>query len=72
MVTKEIAVAAKHGDIFHHVSRTNSDGTPLRVRVSGKCKVWKTRPESFKLPIKHGLYANGYIDNSNAAYWVEA
>lgn len=38
---------------------------PIKWRASGKCKTWKTRPEEFKLPIKHGLYDYSYIDNTN-------
>lgn len=72
MVTKEIAAAATHGTIFHHASKRNSDGTPMRVRVSGQCKTWVTRPDDFKLPVKYGLYESGYITPMNAADWTKA
>jgi hypothetical protein len=39
---------------------------PINWRVNGKCKTWKTRPEEFKLPIKHGLYSYGYLTHENA------
>ena len=39
---------------------------PIKWRVNGKCKTWKTRPDEFKLPIKHGLYDNGYLTHKNA------
>lgn len=39
---------------------------PAKWRANGKCKTWKTRPEEFKLPIKHGLYGYGYITHENA------
>lgn len=72
MITKEQAVALKHGTILHHNTATQGKGAPLRCRVNGKCKTWKTRPEEFKLPVKHGLYEHGYIDETNAAGWSVA
>ena len=39
---------------------------PINWRANGKCKTWKTRPDEFKLPIKHGLYQYGYITQDNA------
>lgn len=71
-ITKEIAEIARNGDIFHHVSAKNADGTPLRGRVNGKCKTWKTRPDEFRLPMKHGLKDYFYIDAENAKDWVVA
>lgn len=72
MITKETALTLTLGRILHHVSLTNADKTPMRVRVSGKCKVWKTRPTEFKLPVKYGMYESGYITEGNAAEWVVA
>lgn len=69
MVTKEQAVAARHGKVFYHREMRNSDGTPLRVRVTGRCRTWKTRPAEFSLPVKHGLRDCGYITHRNAAEW---
>jgi len=68
-VCKGIATLARHGDNFHHVTLKNSDGTPLRVRVTGKCKTWKTRPTHFRLPVKHGLYESTYITHENVDEW---
>ena len=39
---------------------------PANWRANGKCQTWKTRPDEFKLPIKHGLYDYGYITHENA------
>lgn len=69
MITKSIAVASNHGQVFHHVSLTNRDGTPVRCRVNGKCTTWKTRPAAFRLPVKHGLRDCFYITPDNAADW---
>lgn len=70
MITKTIATDARHRDEFHHVTEKNSDGTPTRCRVNGACKIWKTRPSEFKLPVKHGLRNCFYITQENAAEWV--
>jgi len=59
MVTKEQALEC---NAFY----INNNGKSYLWRANGKCKVWKTRPNDFKLPIKHGLYAYGYITQDNA------
>ncbi len=69
MITKEQAMAAGYGKTLFHVSKKDSRGEPMRIRVSGKCQTWKTRPEDFKLPVKYGMYESGYITPSNAAEW---
>lgn len=65
--------AVKAGDVgsgtFHHKFLRNSDGTPRRCRVNGKCHTWKTRPAEFMLPVKFGLRGNGYITQDNADEW---
>jgi len=70
MITKEIAEIAHHGQTYHHVTSKNSDGTPARCRVNGACKVWKTRPGDFRLPVKHGLRDCFYITPENCTDWV--
>ncbi len=69
MISKERAVNSTHGETFHHVSETNSDGTPLRARVNGRCKTWKRDPKRFRLPMKHGMYNYFYIEPRNAHEW---
>ena len=66
MITKQQALTSRH---FEHVTVKNSDGTPARCRAMGKCQVWKTRPDEFKLPVKHGLYQSFYITQDNAHDW---
>jgi hypothetical protein len=70
VITKEIALAAHHGTVFHHVTLRNADGTPLRARVNGKCRTWVRKPDEFSLPIKHGLREYGYIDEINGVNWA--
>lgn len=43
---------------------------PIRWRANGKCQTWKTRPNEFKLPIKHGLYDYGYLTHENAHLFI--
>lgn len=69
MITKEIAISLNRGQTLYHKSIKGSDGLPIRCRVSGKCQVWKTRPDEFKIPVKHGLYTNFYITQFNAEEW---
>jgi len=72
VITKQIALSLHSGQILHHKSLKNSDKTPLRARVNGKVQTWKTRPEEFKLPLKHGLKDCFYITEFNAAEWEVA
>lgn len=66
MVTKEQAMTRRE---FTHVVAKNRDGTPFRCRANGQCQTWKTRPEEFKLPVKHGLRDCFYITHDNAKEW---
>jgi len=49
---------------FEHKAWKNADGSPMRFRRNGKTKTWKTRSD-FRIPVKHGLYDYGYIDQDN-------
>ena len=64
-ITLQEAKELQHGVTVHHVSATNADGTPQRFRVSGKPKTWKTRPNEVKVPVKRGMYENGYLTQDN-------
>jgi hypothetical protein len=70
-VTKAIAVNPGQAT-FYHVTARNRDGSAIRVRVNGKCKVWVTRPEDFRLPIARGMYEHGYITHNNCHDWLIA
>ena len=50
----------------YDLQRTVMLEKPNKWRASGKCQTWKTRPNEFKLPVKHGLYNNAYITHENA------
>lgn len=32
-----------------------------RIRVNGKPKTWKTRPNDVEVPYKYGMYEHGYL-----------
>ena len=66
MITKTQALTVH---TVYHATKRNADGSPVRARANGSCKVWKTRPAEFRLPIKNGLYNYGYLDNDNADEW---
>ena len=65
MITLQQAKSLKHGDVLHHVSHKNADGTPQRWRVNGMVKTWKTRPSEVRIPIKHGLYSYDYLTHND-------
>lgn len=55
--------------ILCHKVLKNADGTALRCRVNGKIKTWKTRPNDFQLPVKHGLRDCFYINHNTINDW---
>lgn len=61
-----------NGERFEHVLIKNRDNSPARAKRNGKTKVWVTRPNEFKIPVKHGLYDYFYIDQNNGHEWVIA
>lgn len=68
-MTMNDAINASYRNEFHHKTLKNADGSPVRCRVNGKCKTWKTRPDEFKLPVKYGLRECFYIDQTNCSEW---
>lgn len=72
MITKKQAQDLPYRKQLEHVSQKNADGTPVRCRVNGQVKTWKTRPEHFRLPVKYGLKTYFYITQDNCSDWVEA
>ena len=41
-------------------------------RRNGKTKLWKTRPNDFRVPVKYGLYVYGQIHNRDASVFHAA
>ena len=54
-MTLDQAKTLKPGDMIHHVTRKNADGSPMRAKVLS-VKTWKTRPTEVLVSVKHGLY----------------
>ena len=48
---------------LEHVTLKNADKTPMRFRVNGAVKTWKRDSNRIRVPLKHGLYDNGYLVN---------
>jgi hypothetical protein len=69
-LTKDIAQNLRVGTLLYSRAYTRGGGKmPLRVRVNGRCKVWKTRPTQFRLPVKWGMYEYGYITDQEVSLW---
>lgn len=67
---QSIEEALEQGQVhFEHKTLKNRDGTRLRARSNGMLTTWKTRPNEFKLPCKHGLKDCFYITEFNAHEW---
>jgi hypothetical protein len=72
-VNKEIAINAKHGQMFYHKSLKQGPKKAriaLRVRVTGKCQTWVRRATEFRLPIKFGFYQSWAITHENCHDWL--
>ena len=63
------AMQLQYGDILHHRSLRNADNTPVRCKVTGKVKTWKTDNSRVKVPVKHGLRNCFYITEDNCDDW---
>jgi len=71
-MTKEQAMNVRYGEEIHYGDCKKVVGprggitiAQVRVRPSGKCQTWKTRPSEFRLPVKYGLYNSYTIDHTN-------
>jgi hypothetical protein len=63
MITLEQAKKLQYGQILEHVSLKNADKTSLRLKVTGKVKLWKRDSNRIAIPLKYGLYEYGYLTN---------
>ena len=70
-ITLEEAKALKYGQVIYHKKLKNSDGTPVRLRVSGEVKTLKRTPSYIKIPLKHGLYDHAYLINNQCPKYVD-
>jgi len=78
MITKEQATQLSHGEEVHFTGqheccriigkRGGVKENITKCRISGAPKLWK-RDGRFRIPVKYGLYENGYIDQDNCEQW---
>lgn len=69
MITKSQAVEMGmegHYRYLYNPWIKNKNGSFTSIRVNGRCKIWKTRPMEFRLPIKIGYRGYSYITHQNA------
>ena len=65
MITKQEAMDLDIGQVIYHGKNRDSKNYPQKWRVNGKTQTWKTRPNDFKVPLKHGMYDWWYLQPSN-------
>ena len=66
-----IAKKLTYRDTLYHFKAKNADGTALRARVNGRIKLWSTRPNDYRLPMKYGLKKCFYITPTNENEWIK-
>lgn len=52
--------------------RGRDKARPENWRVNGQCRTWKRDASRFRQPVKHGLYAYGYVDDINGSQFHHA
>jgi len=62
MITIDQAKELKYRDIL-------VDSNGRNWRVNGMVKTWKKDSNRIQIPIKHGLYDYGYIDQDNLYFF---
>jgi hypothetical protein len=63
MITKEQAMNLTYRQVI-------VDTDNKRWYITGKCKTWKRDANRFQVPLKHGLYTYGYLNNENNQYFI--
>lgn len=69
-MTFEEAKQLHYGQVVYEVGEYNVDGTARRWQVKGKAKTWKRSPDRVSVPIRHGMYNYGYINEGNFQYFT--
>jgi hypothetical protein len=77
MINKAQALTENHfhmGECSRTIGPKGGEKIKMQfVRRTGKTKTWKTRPNEFSVPVKHGLRDSGYITQDNAhAFHLDA
>ena len=73
MITLEQALTSDH---FHLNGCTRKVGPRGGIKEwvvvwyrNGKTKTWKTRPDDWEIPVRHGFWDYGYIHSLNAVHY---
>ena len=64
-LTKEDFVNDPYGTVYHFEHEASAKRIE-RWRKNGAVKLWKTRPDEFRVPVKHGLRDYAYITELEA------
>ena len=64
-ITLKEAKGLRPRQILYHKRFNGRDNRPLRWRVNGLPKLWKTRPDQLRVPLKHGLWSYGYLTQAD-------
>ena len=54
---------------FYLKGRYNADGSPVRLRVSGKLRTWKTRPGDVEVPVKWGFWTSYTVGTTPRSFF---
>lgn len=65
MITIEEAKNLRRGQYICHSKIRGWQNKPLRFKVNGNVKTWKTDPNRVRVPLKHGLCEYGYLTEDN-------
>ena len=68
-MTLDDAKALAPGDMLYHGTSRNADGTPQRLRVTGRVKTWVRDPNRVQIPVKRGMYETGVITEHDLMNW---
>ena len=60
-ITIEQAKELKYGQLVHFYRKGKCDNW----KVTGKVKLWKRNPNRIEIPVKHGLYSHGKLNQFN-------
>lgn len=55
---EETLILKRRDELLFHAN----DGTARRCRVTGQVKMWKTRPNDLRVPVKYGMFESAYCE----------
>ena len=70
MITITQAKKLGYKNEIYHATLRDSKGHSVRARVNGQIQLWKTRPDEFRLPMKHGFSDTFQLTQANAHEWT--